>query len=141
MQLKGIYLFETYAHVVRCTNMFLMLILEILLKLKSNQRDITAAFLHVKLEENEKIFFDMPKVFEQNDKRGKRNLLRLKKTLYGLCQIPRAFLKYLTQKLISSRMLWYNIYPCLFIGDKFLCIFYAEDLIFWENDESNIHDF
>ena len=50
MQLEGIYLFDTYAHVVQWTTIRLMLILEILLQLKSDKGDITAAFLHEKLE-------------------------------------------------------------------------------------------
>ena len=33
-----------------------MLIIEVILKLKSNQGDITATFLHAKLEENKKDF-------------------------------------------------------------------------------------
>ena len=37
-------------------------------------------------------------------------------------------------------MLQYNIYPCLFIGDEFICIVYVDDLIFWAKDESDIHD-
>ena len=82
----------------------------------------------------------MPKLFEQYDKRGNLKLLRSKKTLYGLCKIPRYFWKYLTQKLLASRMLQSNIYPCLFIGDKVVCIVYFDDLIFWANFESNIHD-
>ena len=52
-----------------------MLIIEVILKLKSNQGDITATFLHAKLEENKKRFSSMPKVFEQYDKRGKRRML------------------------------------------------------------------
>ena len=82
MQLEGIYLFETYAPVFQRTTIPLVIIFEILLQLKSNQGDIAAAFLHAKLEENEKIFVDMPKLFGQYIKYGKRSLLRLKKNLY-----------------------------------------------------------
>ena len=37
-------------------------------------------------------------------------------------------------------MLWSNPDPCLFIGDKFICIVYVEDLMFWGNYESDMHD-
>ena len=37
-------------------------------------------------------------------------------------------------------MLQYNLDTFLFIGDKVICIVYVDDLIFWENDESDIHD-
>ena len=77
----------------------------------------------------------MPKVFETYDKHGKRRVLRLKNTLYGICQSPRAFWKYLTQKLIASEMLQSNIDPFLFIGDKVIGIVYVDGLIFWENDK------
>ena len=29
---------------------------------------------------------------------------------------------------------------CIFIGDKFICIVYVDDLIFWAKDKSNIRD-
>ena len=45
-QLEGIDFFETYAPVVQWTTVWLLLILEVLLKLKSKQSDVTAAFLH-----------------------------------------------------------------------------------------------
>ena len=117
-----------------------MIIFESLLQLKSNQGDIAAAFLHAKLEENEKVFVDMPKLFEQYNKRGKQRLLRLKKNLYVICQIPRYFSNYLTWKLIASGMLQSNLDTCLFIGDKFICIAYADDLIFWVKYESDMND-
>ena len=63
-----------------------MLILEVLLGLKSKKGDVTAAFLHANLYEDEKVFVDMPQGFEVKGK-----VLKLKKTLYGLRHIPRAF--------------------------------------------------
>ena len=134
MQLKGIYFFETYAPVVQWTTVSLIIILEIILQLKSNQDDITAVFIHAKLEENEKVYVKMPKGFEQYDKHGKQRVIILKNTLYVIHQRPRDFLKYLTQKLIASGMIQYNLDPCLFIGDKFICIVYVDDLIFWAKD-------
>ena len=75
-----------------------MLILEIILQLKPKQGDITAAFIHAKLEENEKLFVKIPKLFEQYDKHGKGRLLRSKKNIYGLFHSPRSCWEYLTQK-------------------------------------------
>ena len=63
MQLKGTYFFETYAPVIQCTTVHLMFVLEILLQFKSKQGYITAVFLCSELEENEKVFVKMPKVF------------------------------------------------------------------------------
>ena len=78
MQLERIDKFETYTSSVQWTTVRLMLIVKVLLQLKSNQGDIAAAFLHSKLEENEKLFVDMPKLFEQYNKRGNWRVLRLK---------------------------------------------------------------
>ena len=55
-QLKGIDFFETYAPAVQCTTVRLMLILKVLLGLKSKQEDVTAAFPHDNLGEDEKVF-------------------------------------------------------------------------------------
>ena len=89
MQLKVIDLFETYAPVVQWTTVCLILILEILLQLKSNQGDITAAFLHEKLEENEKIFSRCRKYLSSMTNVEMKWVLRLKNTIYVPCQSPR----------------------------------------------------
>jgi hypothetical protein len=83
-QLEGIDFFETYAPVVQWTTIHLMFILEILLGLKSMQGDVTCAFLHADLEENEVVYLDMPMEFAQYVKNGKKKCLKLKKTLYRL---------------------------------------------------------
>ena len=77
----------------------------------------------------------MPKGFYQYDKRGNRRVLRLKKTTYGLCQIPISFWEYLTQKLIAIGMLKSNLDPFIFIGAKVICIVYVDDLMFWAKDK------
>ena len=61
-QLEGIDFFETYAPVVQCTTvrLLLLLVLEVLLKLKSKQGDVTAAFLHADLDESETVYVEMP---------------------------------------------------------------------------------
>ena len=61
----------------------MVLILEILLKLKSKQGDVTADFLHADINEDEKMYVEMPLGFR---KKGK--YLKLKKTLYGLKKKP-----------------------------------------------------
>ena len=68
-----------------------MFILEILLGLKSKQGDVTCAFLHADLEPGENVYVDMPLGFAQYSKDGTKKCLKLKKTLYGLRQSPRAF--------------------------------------------------
>ena len=99
MQLEGVDFFETYAPVVQWTTIWLMFILEVLLGLKSKQGDVTCAFLHTNLASDETFYVDMPLGFNIKSKNGKRQVLKLNKTLYGLCQSPRAFWNYITKRL------------------------------------------
>ena len=48
---------------VQWTTVISMIILEVLLGLNSKQGDVTAAFLHANLGEDEKVFVDMPRGF------------------------------------------------------------------------------
>ena len=99
IQLEGIDLFETYDPVVQWTTVLLMLILEVFLGMKSKQGDVTAAFLHVNLGKYKKVFVEMPRGFEFKGKNGRPRVLKLLKTLYGLCQSPRA-----SWKCMNARM-------------------------------------
>ena len=139
-QLEGIDFFETYAPVVQWTTIRLMFILEILLGLKSKQGDVTCAFLHADLEPGENVYVDMPLGFAQYSKDGTKKCLKLKKTLYGLRQSPRAFWKYITQKLETCGLEQSKFDPCLFVGEKVICVVYVDDLIFWSKDTVAIND-
>ncbi len=136
--MEGIDFFETYAPVVQWTTVRLMLILENLLCLKSKQADVTAAFLHATLEEDEKVYVEMPLGFKQRSSNRKFKVLCLKKTLYGLCQSPHVFWKYLTEKLDNGGLHQAPFDPCLFIGKKVIAICYINDLIIWARNEKDI---
>ena len=136
MQIGGVDSFETYAPVVQWTTVRLMLNLEVLLDLKSKQSDVnvTAAFLHADLEEGENVYVDMPLGF-----RKEGHVLSLRKTLYGLRQSPRAFWKYLTEKMESVGLRQSDFDPCLFIGDTVIAVCFVDDILFWSVDEKDIH--
>ncbi len=91
MQLEGVDFFKTYAPVVQWTMIRLMFILEVLLGLKSKQGDVTCAFQRADLAPDESVHVNMPLGFNTKSKNGKHQVLKLNKTLYGLCQSPRAF--------------------------------------------------
>ena len=82
----------------------------------------------------------MPTGFDQYDKRGKQQILKLKKPLDGICWRSIVFFNHLTKQLIASGMIQSNIDPCLFICDKIICIVYVETLIFWSKDKPDIHN-
>jgi hypothetical protein len=133
-QLEGVDFFETYAPVVQWATIFLMFILEILLGLKSMQGDVTYAFLHKDLKENKTVYIDMPMGFAQYGKNGKKKCLKLKKTLYGLQQSPRAFWRYIMVTLKQCDLEQSRFGSCLFIGTDVICVVYVDDLIFWSKD-------
>ena len=58
---------------------------------ESKQGDVTCAFLHADLGPEETVYVEMPLGFNVKSKNGKRQVLKLNKTLYGLRQSPRAF--------------------------------------------------
>ena len=131
--MEGVDFFETYAPVVQWTTVRLMLILEVLLGLKSKQGDVTAAFLHADLGEEEEVYVRMPMGFRTPGK-----VLKLRKTLYGLRQSPRAFWKYMVEKMELCGMEQSKFDPCLFVGDRVICICYVDDLLFWSRDDKYI---
>ena len=138
MQLEGVDLFETYAPVVKWATIRLMFILEVLLGLKSKQGDVTCVFLHADLGHGETVYVNMPLGFNIKSKNSKRQVLKLNKTLYGLRQSPRAFWKYITEKLKKCGLKQSKLDPCLFIGPDVMCIVYVDGLIFWSRDVANI---
>jgi hypothetical protein len=139
-QIEGVDYFETYAPVVQWTTVRLMLILECLLGLVSKQSDVTCAFLHAHLDDNEKVFVEMPQGFKQYSKNGRAKCLSLKRTLYGLKQSPRAFWKYLVTKFESCGLKMSEFDPCLFISDRVICVTYVDDILMWSKDEAYIYD-
>ena len=115
-----------------------MFILEVLLGLKSKQGDVLTAFLHADLAPGKTVYVDMPLGFNVKSKNGKRQVLKLKKTLYGLRQSPRAFWKYMTEKLEKVGLKQSRFDPCLFIRPDVICVVYVDDLIFWSRDLAHI---
>ena len=67
-QIQGTDFFETCAPTVQQTMIYLMLILEVLLELKSKQGDITTIVHHPNLEEGENVFVEHHYVFERKAK-------------------------------------------------------------------------
>ncbi len=76
--------------------------------LKSIRGDVTAAILHALLGPNEHIYCELPLGFRVHGK-----VLKLKKSLYGLCQSPCAFWKYLVEKMAICKMVQSKLDPCL----------------------------
>ncbi len=65
-------------------------------------------------------------------------MLRLRRHLYGLHMSPRAFWKYLVEKMEVCGMKQSQFDPCFFVGEHVIAILYVNDILFWSKDEKEI---
>ena len=98
-QIEGVDYYKTYAPVVMKRTIRLMPSLEYLLDLKYKQGDMTCVYQHAHLPDEENIYIHVPQEFTQYDKRDKVKVVKLKHYLYGLRNRPRAFWKFMVEKL------------------------------------------
>lgn len=82
----------------------------------------------------------VPMGFKQYYKLGCTKVLKLKRTLYSLCQSPHAFWKFVTEKLVKCGMEQSDLDPCLFISEKVICVVYGDDFLFWSTDKKYIYN-
>jgi hypothetical protein len=134
-QKEGIDYFETWAPVVQWSTVQIVMILAIKMKLISVQCNITAAFVHGRVTEI--IYVHQPRGFN----RGKRDeVLCLKRTLYGLKQLPQYFFHYLTECLIKQGLTALQFDPCLFISKLLNIIIYVDDILIYGRSDEEIND-
>jgi transposase InsO family protein len=139
-QKEGIDYFETWSPVVQWTTVRIMLIFSCILRLKSVQADITAAFVHATLPEVEEVYVHQPRGFFAPGTTSKSHVLKLKRALYGLKQAPRHFFNYLSQHLIKHGLKQSSFDPCLFIGSDIVVIVYVDDLLLYSCTDGPIDD-
>lgn len=136
-QQEGIDYFETWAPVAQWSTIRTVMILAIKLGWCSAQCDITAAFIHSSLPSHEVIYVHQPRGFNTNA----NHVLRLNKTLYGLCQSPRHFFTYLTDRLVKQGLQQSSIDPCLFLAPDLMVIVYVDDLLVYAKTDEVIDRF
>ena len=135
-QQGGIDYFETWAPVVQWSTVRIVMILAAKLKLISAQCDITAAFIHGHVTET--IYFHQPRGFH----RGQGDeVLKLKRTLYGLKQSPRYFFEYFTQRLIKQGLTASKFDPCHFMNKSLIVIIYVDDILIYGRTDDEINKF
>ena len=67
-------------------------------------------------------------------------MLRLKRTLYRLCQSPCVFWKYLTKAVVAAGMEVSKLDPCLFVGKRVTAVAFVDDILFWVTDDAYINE-
>ena len=127
MQIEGVDFFETWAPVVSWPTVHAMMILATKLNLVSVQADITAAFVHAELDEDEHIYVHQAAGF----KRDGNLVYKLRRSVYGLRQSPRNFFQYLSSKMQDAGLRPSKLDPCLFVGDRVIAVIYVDDVLLY----------
>ncbi len=108
------------------------------LGLVSVQCNITAAFIHGRVPKNEHLYVHQPRGFYEG---SKDQVLKLKRTLYGLKQSPRYFFKYFSDQLIAQGLTPLQFDPCLFLSSTLIVVIYVNDILIYGKTESAVDKF
>jgi hypothetical protein len=136
-QLEGIDYFETWAPVVQWSTIRIVLVLSVKLSFTSAQCDITAAFIHALLPNDEEVYIDQPRGFRTKP----NHVLHLRRSLYGLKQAPRHFFHYLVERLLKQGLQQSIHDPCLFMNTNMIVIVYVDDLLIFAKTDALIDSF
>jgi hypothetical protein len=128
-QVEGVDFNETFAPVAKFTTIRCILAIGAAMDLEIHQMDVKTAFLNGELEED--IYMDQPQGFVQD---GKEDLVcKLKKSLYGLKQSPRAWYQridmFFTHEGFSRSQADHSLYIKRTGEYLLIVIIYVDDLI------------
>ena len=133
-QVEGVDFNETFAPVAKFSTIRCILALGAAMDLEIHQMDVKTAFLNGELEED--IFMDQPEGFVQE---GNEHLVcKLKKSLYGLRQSPRAWYEKIHQFFAEEGFYRSHADHSLYIKQSssflLIVIIYVDDLIMLSSD-------
>ena len=126
LQREGTDFFDTYAPVVQWSTVCLLLSTVLTEEWATQQVDYTNTFAQADL--NEEVYVEYPRLF--GPKSVANHVLKLCKSLYGLCQAPRSFFEKLKTGLEERGFIASVIDPCLFMKPGIICVVYVDDTIF-----------
>jgi hypothetical protein len=136
-QLEGIDVFETYAPVVSWSTVRCLLAFALQEGLVTRQVDFSNAFVQATLPDDEVIFLEVPKDFQ--DEYGKDVVLKLDKSLYGLKQAPYHWFNTLKLALEQRGYKASENDKCMFIHPNGTIILsYVDDLLIFSKSEDTI---
>ena len=139
-QIEGIDFNEIFAPIARTESIRLFLAIACLLGFKWFQMEVKSAFLNEIL--NEEVYVEQPKGFE--DSHNSDHVYILKKTLYGLKQVPWAWYERLTKILINNGYKRGGVDKTLFIkrfkSEIIIAHIYVDDIVFGSTSQSKLND-
>ena len=140
-QVKGVDYFKRWAPVVHWSTVQMIMILAAKLNLCSAQCDITATFIHAHLADNKHIYVDQPKGLECESPGGRHYWIKLNCSVYGICQAPRDFFKFLNARLEGYCLKPSEPNPCLFLSKDLIIIVYVKNLLVYARRNQGITAF
>ena len=138
LQESGVNYFDTYAPVAQWSTIRMMPILSLVLDLQTKQVDYSNAFCQAPLREGEEVYVELPTGFKC--KRDGDFVLTLNKALYGQTVAPQRGFEKLSAGLEKQGLMPREHDPCLFLGDRVICIVYVDDCLFFAKDAKHIED-
>lgn len=134
-QVQGVDYTDTFSPVVRHTTLRLLFALSVQLNLDIiTHLDVTTAFLYGTLEED--IYIQIPEGFSERVQKGQ--VLKLKKSMYGLKQSSRVWYKRVEECLLKIGYVKSKIEPCMFLKTKdklkTIVTLYVDDFFIFSND-------
>jgi len=140
-QEEGIDYEETYALVARLEAIRMLLAFTFIMDFKLYQMDVKSSFLNGFLQED--VYVDQPPDFENSE--NPNHVFKLKKALYDLKQVPRAWYERLSKFLLEKGFTRGKVDTTLFIKRKlhdiFLIQIYVDDIIFGSTNDSLCKEF
>jgi hypothetical protein len=112
-QQKGRDFFDTFSPTCNHVSIRLILALTSMPGWGALDLDAEAAFVSSNLGEDEEVYMKIPPGFE--DHYGKNNVLRLRRSLYGLCQSPLNYYKLVTEVYLAAGLTQCKADECVFV--------------------------
>ena len=138
-QTEGVDYNETFAPVTKYQTLRYVISSAHENNLQLHHLDVETAFLNGDLEEE--VYMKLPQGFE--NEKGERDVVKLKKSIYGLKQSPRCWNKKFVSVLLRMGFIQSDADPCLFIreeksGERTLIDVFVDDLIIAARDVREI---
>jgi hypothetical protein len=139
-QVEGIDYTEKYSPVVSWSTVRMMLCLSLSQGLCSRQVDFSNAFMQAELGSDEHIYVALPKGFDTGATGEEEQVLKLRRSLYGLVQAPLYWGNHLKQALEAVGLKQSVSDPCMYMGKGMVVLTYVDDVLFFGKQSDKIDE-